>query len=72
MKPTTLSRLHTSEEFVLSARGGQRGPDEEKEMNFMPVGQYKNRTLASTPQGLLPSSHATPQGLLPSSHALRR
>ena len=41
MKPTTLSRLHTSEEFVLSARGGQRGPDEEKEMNFMPVGQCR-------------------------------
>ena len=40
MKPTTLSRLHTSEEFVLSARGGQRGPDEETEMNFMSAGQF--------------------------------
>ena len=39
MQPTTLSRLHTSEEFVLSARGGQRGPDEETEMNFMSAGQ---------------------------------
>ena len=61
MKPTTLSRLHT--EFVLSARGRQRGPDEETEMNFMSAGQcpavHATRTaMVSTPQGVLPSSNA--------------